>query len=121
MGELKGAQARHQPVGGEGVHHSDGENALGRLAQRGKGGIQALERLAHLRRQPPAHLGQDDSTRLAQEQGRADPIFQQLHLIADGRLGHAELLGGLGEAAEAGGGLEGADGSERRQARHGGP
>ena len=115
MGQLEGAQSRHQPIGGEGMDRGDREHALGRPAYDGKSGLQAVEGFAHLGRQALAHLRQRDLSRLAQEQGRAHPILQELHLVADGGLGHAQLGGRLGEAFMARGSLEGADGGERRQ------
>jgi hypothetical protein len=70
-----------------------------RLAEHGKS-------FRHLRRQPLAGVRQADLARAAQEKRLADILFQQLHLIADGRLRHAELFAGPGEAAEPGDGLE---------------
>lgn len=59
-----------------------------------------------------SRLGQRESARMPQEERRSQPVLQQLHLIADGRLRHPELGGGTGEAQLAGGGLEDADGGE---------
>ena len=85
----------------------------------GEGRAQGVEGLAHRYRETLAGLGQAHLARHAQEQRRADPLLEQLDLIADRRLGHAQLLAGTGEAAEPGRGLEGADGRERRQAGDG--
>ena len=117
MRHLEGAHARHQPVGGEGVHGGDRQHALGRVAQGGKAGMQSLERLGHRWRQPPAGLRQHHPPRLPQEQWRPDPVLQQLHLVADGGLGHPQFLRGLGETLMAGRRLEGANGREGRQLR----
>ena len=65
------------------------------------------------RREALAGLGQDDLARAAQEQRRAEPLLEQLDLVAHRRLGHAELLGGAGKAQAAGDGFEDADGGER--------
>ena len=39
-------------------------------------------------------------------QGKPEPLLQQLDLVAYGRLAHPQLQAGAGEAAEPGGGLE---------------
>ena len=46
-----------------------------------------------------ARLGQRHTTRAAFEQGRAGDLFEPLHLHADGRLGTADQICGLGEIA----------------------
>jgi hypothetical protein len=97
------------------MDRGDRQHALRRPAHGGESGLPPLEGFAHLGCQALAHLRQHDLFRLAQEQGHADPVLQQLHLIADGGLGHAQLGGGLGKALMARGGLEGTDGGERRQ------
>ncbi|GLK53144.1 hypothetical protein GCM10017621_26520 [Maricaulis virginensis] len=53
--------------------------------------------------------------RLALEQGKAEPVFQQLDLIADRGLGHAKGFAGPGEIPQPGGGLEHADGVNGRE------
>lgn len=53
--------------------------------------------------------------RFALEQGEAEPVFQQLDLIADRSLGHAEGFAGPGEVSQPGGGLEHADGVDGRK------
>jgi len=118
MGHLEGAEPWHQPIGGEGMDGGDGEHALRRFAQGAEGGFQALEGVADLGRQALADLRQHHPARLAQEQGRPDPVLQQLHLVADGGLGHAQFGRRLGEAPMACGRLEGADGAQGRQPRH---
>ena len=56
---------------------------------------------------------------LPQEQGRAEPLLERLHLIGDRGLGQAELRGGGGETLVPRGCLEGANGGERRKSSHG--
>ena len=46
-----------------------------------------------------AQAGALDLPRAAREQRRADPLLQHLDLVADGGLGHAQFLRGLGETA----------------------
>ena len=49
------------------------------------------------------------------QQGKADPLLQILDLLADGARGDVQLMGRALHAAQAGAGLEGAQGVERRQ------
>jgi hypothetical protein len=82
------------------------------LAQRlecGRGGLS----------QAPSGGGGRQPAAAAGEQRRAQRILQQLDLPADRAMGHVQLLRGPRHAAQAGRGLEGAQGIERRQvARH---
>ena len=45
----------------------------------------------------------------------AEPVLEDLHLMADGAVGHVQLLGRRGEALVAGRGLESAQRVEGRQ------
>ena len=69
-------------------------------------------------RQPLADLRQHDLARPAQEERLAEQVFQKLDLVADGGLGHAELLAGAGEAAMPGGGIEHPHRIQRELAGH---
>ncbi|MNL32526.1 hypothetical protein D3C87_1543840 [compost metagenome] len=81
----------------------------------GKGVAQQVKCLPHLRRQPGPHYAQLNLPRLAQKQCRAQALLQQLDLVADGGLGHAQFLGSPGEAEMTCDGLKGTDGRERWQ------
>jgi len=118
IGALEQSEARHQPIRGDGRQRLDRQHAFGRLRDRGEGRAQAIKGIHHRRRQALARLGQHDAASLALEQGQAEPLLQQLDLIAHRRLRHAELGGGAGEAAMARRRLEGPDRTERRQASH---
>ena len=115
------AQPRHEPVRGEDVERAHGQRAV-RVAANG------LERrpdraqgLAHHGRQPRAGLGQGHPPGRAQEERRPEALLEQPHLVAHGRLGHAELGRGAGEVSVPGRRLEHPHGRQRRQgsARHG--
>ena len=54
----------------------------------------------------------------AMEQLHAEAPLELGHLVADGRLGHRQLLGRGAEAQSAGGRLEGTQRGERWQVRH---
>jgi hypothetical protein len=117
LGELEGAEPRRQPVGGERVERADGEDTAGLLLDRSERVAQHVECLADRDRQALARAGQLDPAGQPQEQGRADPLLEELDLVADRGPGGAQLLGGPGEAPEPGRRLEGADRGERRQAK----
>ena len=57
----------------------------------------------------PPPLGHLDAPARAVQQGEAEPLLQQLHLLADRRLRDVQSLGGLGEAAFPGDGYGVAD------------
>jgi len=61
--------------------------------------------------------GHDDLARLAQEQLFAQVVLEQLDLVADCGLGHAELVACAGETHVTGHRLEHAQGIERKFAR----
>ena len=56
--------------------------------------------------------------KVAVEQRLSDALFDELDLVADRRLGHAEILPGPGEAAEPGGRLEDPQRIQRELLRH---
>ena len=63
-----------------------------------------------------AGLGQAHLAGLALEQRLAQPFLQRLDLVADGAVGHVQLGRRLGEALQAGGGLEIMHGFQGRKA-----
>ena len=86
------------------------------LGEPRKGLAEEVEGLGGSRREPLAGLGEDDLARAAEEERRAEPLLEQLDLVAHRRLGHPELFGGAGKAQAAGDGFEDADGGERAAA-----
>ena len=122
LGLAKTLDPGHQPLGGEGGGGRDRDQAAGlQVPDPGDPGGQVVEAVAQVRQGRLAGLGQPDRPLAALEQGHAQIVLQALDLMADGGGGHVQLLRRLGEAEMAGGGLEGAQGVERRQsARHGG-
>ena len=121
VGRGEPRQARAEPAAGEGGHDGDhqraGRRAAAHLLDRAG---EAGEGLAQLGQGAPAGLGQRQPARQAAEQGDAEVGLEEADLLADRGRGHGELVGGPGEAAEAGGGLEGAERVQGRQAaRHG--
>jgi hypothetical protein len=81
------------------------------------GGGNPVERRSELRQQCRAGRRQHHaSDRAPKQRRRTQPFLEQADLLADSAMGHAELSGRFLEAAEARGGLEGADCVERRQA-----
>ena len=110
------ADARRQPADGEGgpERDSQGAAAVGR-AQPFDGGGDAPEGVAEHGMERRAVLGQGQPARQAVEQAHAKVALQRLHLVADRRLGDAELDGGAGEAQVPRRGLESAQGDGRWQ------
>jgi hypothetical protein len=116
MGELKTAQPRRQPLGGQGLQGADRQHALAGLGQVGNRRAQQVYRLARRPGQPLARRRQHHLSRQPAEQGLIQPALQRLHLPADRGLGDPQFVGRLGEAFQACGRLEDPDGAER----HGG-
>jgi hypothetical protein len=113
MGLAEGRQARQQPADREGadhpdaehLHHPAGREPLEHVAH-------AVEAVAHRRQQGQALVGQGQAARQTAEQAGAQPLLQALDLMADRRLGHAQLDGRPGEGQVPGRGLEGPQGVE---------
>ena len=76
---------------------------------------QLIDRRADLRQELAAVVGQRQTTRLALEQLDPKAQLQRAHLLADRRLGQAQLLCCRGEAKLPGGRLEGAEPGQGRQ------
>lgn len=72
--------------------------------------------LCQHRVEPPPCRRQLHPAGIAVEQLHADVVLQDLYLAADRAPGHEQLVCGSDEALVAGGGLEGAQGIEGRQA-----
>jgi len=111
MSLAEAGQPRQQPADGEGTDRADRQNlakppALELIEQ----AADAVERLLQRRQQRPTLVGQGKAARQAVEQAGAQPLLQQLDLMADGGLGHAQLDGGAGETEMPRRRLEGAQG-----------
>jgi hypothetical protein len=88
----------------------DPDRAGGLVAQLAQGrelGVDLLEPGADRAEQALAGLGWRHAAGGAAEQAQAQPLLQPTHGVTQGRLRHAELGGGTGEAALAGHGQEG--------------
>ncbi|KIU01697.1 hypothetical protein QU38_00290, partial [Staphylococcus aureus] len=72
----------------------------------------AIEAVAERGKQRQPLVGERQSARQPAGQLRAQPLLQPLHLVADRRLGYAQLDRGAGEAEVARRRLEGAQGIE---------
>ena len=64
----------------------------------------------------PAGIGQDNTAAGAGKELGAEPFLQFADMAADRGMGDEQLLGRIGEALMAGGGLEGPEGIQGRQA-----
>ncbi len=83
------------------------------------GAREGFEGVAHCRQQPLARRRQAEAPGAALEQLDAELFFQRAKLMADRRLGHMQLGGGLGEARMPGGCLEHTQRGQRGEAwRH---
>ena len=118
MLELEVAKRAAQPLRGEGGRRVDVQLLLGRAAQVRHRFGEFRQPLGYLRRQSLAGLAQDDLPWLAQEQRLAERLLQELDLVADRGLRHAQFVAGAGEAGMPGGRLEDAERIEREVARH---
>jgi len=107
MQAMEGGQARYQPMPGKGRAGVDDQlirlavliepaDATGQLPQQGLGGFQQVD----------AGVGEGDAAALPEEQRLLQRGFQAPDLLADGRLGQMQFLGGPVETTQAGGGLE---------------
>ena len=93
------------------------ERPLGLLAEQVIGGLlEQSEGPGDGRQVGLSVVGQQQGAVEAAEQLALEPLLQGLDLVADGRLGDVQLLGGAGEAQMPRRGLEGAQSVERRQA-----
>lgn len=97
---MEAVQARHQPIGGKGEVGSHLQHLVLVLGSDGaQAAVDALQAGLHLFEQLAAGLGQFDATVDAVEQPGAELFLQPLDLLADGRLGGAQLHCRGGKAA----------------------
>ena len=91
------------------------------LRQSGKALSHLVESADDDRRDFPSLVGKKHPAAGALEQAQPQPVLQQLDLIADRRLGHAQFLRGGCKVFEPGSGFEHPNGGKRRQGGHGFP
>ena len=84
-------------MSGERRRRGDRQGLLGNGFEVGQRFAEQAKRLSCFRRQAGPGLGQFDKARPPQKQSRAQRLFEQLDLVADGGLRHAEFFAGLGE------------------------
>ncbi|MNL19433.1 hypothetical protein D3C87_1406330 [compost metagenome] len=103
------AHARHQPLHGERIGGGDADlNARARLRQSGERRLERIEPVTQHRKQLRARFGQRHLAHLSVEQRQPGLRFQGANLMADGGWRYRQFGGGGLEAAQAGGGFEGA-------------
>ena len=76
---------------------------------------EGLKRPAHVAVQLPAFRGRHDAATLAREQRHAQIALEELDLVTDRRVGHAQLFGSLAHAQSPGRRLEALQGVQRRE------
>lgn len=101
MGQLVDAQPRRQPLGGECVHGVDDQGLLLALGKARIRLAQQVERFGGPWGQPLAGLTEGQRPRLPQKERRAEPLLEQLDLVAHRRLGHPQLRRSLRETHKA--------------------
>ena len=60
-------------------------------------------------------LGEGQTPRMPQEQAQPEMVFQSAHLLGNGALRHAQIIGGGAEIQVPARGREGAEAVQRRQ------
>jgi hypothetical protein len=113
---LEGAELGDQPGGSERgregqAHHVASGRAQHRFGRR----LDLAYRRVDLLEIAPAGGGQPHAGPGAVEQRGTQEVLEPPHLMADRRLGDAQALGGVAEAAVHGGGVKRAQGGEGRQ------
>jgi hypothetical protein len=92
---LELAQARHQPLGGEGGGGGERQAAAVHGGGQHGGGLgQPVEGLAQGGQGGLSRVGQQQALRRALEQRRAHIVLQVLDLLAHGAWRHRQLVGG---------------------------
>src|SRR5258708_29883110 len=116
MRSAKAAEARQQPFDGKGGQHGRAQDA-GRivLVQPLSRAGNAIESAANLGEIGLSRVGQQETAAGAAKELEAKPLFERADLVADRRLGDVEFGSGGGKAEMTCGGLESAQGVERRQ------
>ena len=113
---LERAELRDQPGRGERRRQRQADHVAPARAQHGLGRrLDLAQRRVDLLEIAPAGRGQPHAGPGAVEQRDAQKILEPPHLVADRRLGHAQALRGVAEAAVHRGGVKRAQRGERRQ------
>ncbi len=117
---VEAIEPRHQPLGGESGHDADHQCRVRIVRAKERGGLsQLVEPFPERNQAGLPGLRDDHRAGPAAEELGAEVVLEGAHLLADGRRGHVQLLGGLREAQVTRGGLEGTQGVQRRElARH---
>jgi hypothetical protein len=116
-GQLESADASGQPMRREGRRGADRQGLFGGGFEVGQRLAEQAERFGRFRRQAGAGLRQLDLARPPQKQPGAKRLFQQLDLVADGRLRHAELFARPGETRQPRHGVKNPQRVQRQLAR----
>jgi hypothetical protein len=99
IGFDKPPEPADQPFGGKIRRHTDGDHPRALALQQAIGAERdPVERVPHHGQVAVASFGNGQTLALAVEQLHAEFGLQSLHLMADGTLGDAQLVGGSGEA-----------------------
>jgi hypothetical protein len=108
-------EAGEEPADGEGSDGAERQD-LAHVA-----GLEALQHVGHAveavlqrREERQALLGDHQPARQAAEERDPEPLFQELHLVADGGLGDAEFDRRAREGQVSGSGFEGAQRVQRK-------
>ncbi len=109
-------QARDHPARQHAARAAEHEGVVAFApAQRGHAVAQLRKRPGGGFLQAPAGGGGADAAAVAFDQRHSQFLLQGPHLAADRAMGHVQFVGGKADAAQPGGGLEGAQGVERGQ------
>ncbi len=115
MRSLEIAQPRQQPAGGEGPDHAHRQHlAEAPAGETVQGDGYAVEGVGEHRVQRRAFVGERHPARQAVEQRDLQALFQAADLVAQRGLADAQLQRRAGEIEVTCGGLEGAQGVERK-------
>jgi hypothetical protein len=116
MSCMEPGQSRHKPTNRECRWHFDPKySVVGDGRELGRRVVNLVERAADGVEVRQTFGRQSNGAIPSPEQADTQIILQAGDLAADGALGHPEFLGGPGEAAVSGSGIEGAERRERRQ------
>src|SRR6185437_16437357 len=91
MLHLETAQPPCEPRIGERMRRGDRQEGLVFLAMAGESRLDCVERSRQSRQQPRTQRSEPRASLFTDEQGRAEPLLEALHLVGDGRLGHPKL------------------------------
>ena len=115
---LEAVEARSQPLAGEGRGDGDRKRpSLHGLSHQCDGPLEGFKGVrSHVGSGPPG-FGQLETAPFAQEKRGADMLLQGANLLGDRTRRDGQFIGRTGETFQPGGGLEGAQGVQRRKTR----